>query len=556
MEQYISFGSWVQRRRKLLGMTQADLASKVSCSLSMLRKIEREVRRPSDQLAGLLARHLSVENSQVELFLKMARGIYVSNMPRPVEIGYPTELSRIEAEQQKRERAPFVARERELRDLHLQLTLAANGKGRIIFISGEAGRGKTSLLSEFARQAIMTREDLLVAGGSSDVYSGSGAPLLPFRDIYRLLAGDFHNTGMDSILTSDLAKRLWRALPETAKILLDQGPHLIDTLISGELLEQRLAAVVPQKSDPMGLLVRLRNQRTLSSSNVAQELRQDRLFEEISSTLIALARRRPLLLMLDDLHWVDSSTATLLGHLVMRLQRVPILIIGSFRPEDLAHGTGTDDDGKSSAHPLVDVLNESQRQFGHNRIELDHPNPEEELDFVSALLDADDNAFSVDFRKRIAQMTEGHPLFIVELLQDMKDRGDVVRGEDGRWRASEILSWEHLPARVEGVIDKRITRLPAELREFLKIGSVQGETFLAEVISKITGINIRVLTQSLNGELDRRHRLIRGQGINHTAPVRLSAYQFRHHLYQKYLYGRLSEAEKMYLNEEVGTALE
>jgi predicted ATPase len=537
-------------------MTQADLAGKVSCSLSMLRKIERDERRPSEQLAELLADHLAIDEAQRGLFLKMARGQYAPELPDPSKTEVNLLQAQAEIGRQQDELAPFVARQRELEQLRAHLDQAMAGQGRMVFIAGEAGRGKTSLLYEFARQSMTAQPDLVVAGGSSDVYTGLGDPLLPFRDIFRLLAGDIENAGMSGIVNRDLADRLAQAIPFTTEILLDHGPHLIDTLVPGSVLETRLAQSLPQDQNSSGLLVRLHDQRARFSSSPALELQQDRLFEEISSTLNALARQQPLLLMLDDLHWADTSTTGLLGHLAMRLQQNPILVVGSFRPEDLAHGRGADGQGKQVLHPLQEVLSESQRQFGQNRIDLDHPDPNEELNFVNALLDADDNDFGDDFRKRLARLTEGQPLFVVELLRDMKERGDIIQGSDGRWRESEPMSWEHFPARVEGVIEKRIGRLPDDLRDLLTVGSVQGETFFAEVIAQIRQVDARELTRRLSAVLDRQHRLIREQGVKRAVTERLSQYQFRHHLFQKYLYGRLAASERMYLHEDVGNALE
>lgn len=260
--------------------------------------------------------------------------------------------------------------------------------------------------------------------------------------------------------------------------------------------------------------------------------------------------------MLDDLHWIDQSSAALLGHLTMRLKQSPILIIGSYRPEDLAHGRSSGEPGDQVQHPLDEVLSESLRQFGHNRIDLDHSEPGEELGFVNALLDISDNKFGEAFREQLAHLTMGHPLFLVELLRDMRERGDIVQGSDGRWEARETMSWENLPARVEGVIEKRITRLADDLLGLLTVASVQGEIFFAEVIAKVRQPDPIQVTRRLSLDLDRRHRLIQEQGVKHSGDERLSQYQFRHHLFQKYLYGRLSPAERMYLHEAVGNALE
>jgi predicted ATPase/DNA-binding XRE family transcriptional regulator len=551
-----SFGSWVRRRRKQLDLTQAELAQKASCSLSMLRKIEREERRPSEQLAELLADHLAIDDSQREAFLMLASGKFTPTFPDFTQDSGTPVPTPVEYSKHREELAPFVARERELLLLHEHLGGAMGGQGRLVFIAGEAGRGKTSLLYEFARQAMDTRSDLIIAGGSSDVYTGQGDPLLPFRDIFRVLVGDFENASMSGMITRKLANRLSRALPATTETLLDYGPHLIDTLLPGWVIEARLAQNIHFHPKNAALLLRLQGQRTRKPPSAASELRQDHLFEELTSTLNALAQHQPLLLMLDDLHWIDQSTAALLGHLVMRLKQSPILIIGSYRPEGLTSRRPADGQGEYAQHPLLDVLSESLRQYGHNRIDLDHFDPREELEFVNALLDLSANQFGMAFRDQLTRWTEGHPLFVVELLRDMRDRGNILQGDDGRWIASETMNWANIPGRVEGVIEKRITRLPDDLHFILAIGSVQGESFFAEVIAQVTQTDPGLLTRRLSTDLDQHHRLIHSQGILHAGTQRITQYRFRHHLFQKYLYDHLAEAERMYLHEAVGNALE
>jgi transcriptional regulator with XRE-family HTH domain/tetratricopeptide (TPR) repeat protein len=556
LDQLNSFGYWVRRQRKLLDMTQSDLAQKVSCSLSMIRKIEHDERRPSEQLANLLAENLAIDDSQQQLFLQMARGQFTTALPTPIETGSVLTETPAAFGIRQAERATFVARKQELKLLHAHLEMALDDQGRMIFITGEAGRGKTSLLYEFAQQALAARIDLIVAGGSSDIYTGLGDPLLPFRDIFRLLAGDLENAGMSGIISPELVNRLSISFPTTVQILMENGPHLIDTIVSGSALKSRLARTLTDLKVRAELLTRLNNLQNQRSLSSVQELQQDRLFEEISTTLIALSRYQPLLFILDDLHWIDHSSAGLIGHLVLRIQQCPIMLIGSFRPEDLVQGHLTEDGGQQPLHPLSEVLSESQRQFGENRIDLDHPDPDEELEFVNALVDAEDNDIGHDFRVQLAQLTEGHPLFVVELLRDMKERGDIELDSNKRWKEAHSMNWEHLPARVEGVIEKRISRLSPGLRDFLTIGSVQGETFFAEVIARVKQIDSHELTRMLSRELDRHHRLIQEEGIKRTVSERLSQFRFRHHLFQKYLYARLSKAERMYLHEDVGKALE
>ena len=554
------FGEWVQRRRRMLDITQADLARMLSCSLSMLRKIEHNERRPSDQLAELLADRLAIDDIQRNSFLQLARGKFVSDLPDPSLVKGSLIPILSDFSEPVEGRVAFVARERELILLSEHLDKAIQGEGGIVFVAGEAGRGKTSLLMEFTRQSLADRPDLLIAGGNCDVFTGQGDPLLPFQDIFRFLAGDFENAGMRGFLSHELARRLAAAIPLITEILLENGPNLIDRLLPGAVLESHLVHSFPHHTANSELLMRLKRLRSRQSQDSSSNQHQDSLFNEISTTLNALARQRPLLLVLDDLHWIDPYSAALLGRLPRRLKESPILIIGSYRPEELFQQQISNDQRGAIQHPiqhpLQEVLSESMRQFGSIRIDLDHYGPGEELGFVNALLDVSENTFSQAFREHLASLTEGHPLFMVELLRDMKERGDILQDKDGRWKEGSSVGWKNLPARVEGVIEKRINRLPLELSDLLAVASVQGETFFAEVIAFVKQVDPRSLTHQLSSSLERQHRLIREQGVKHVGMVRLSQYHFSHHLFQKYQYERLSDAERMYLHEAVGNALE
>jgi predicted ATPase/DNA-binding XRE family transcriptional regulator len=551
------FGEWIQRRRKVLDLTQEELARMVSCSPSMLRKIEQDMRRPSTQLAELLADHLAIDESERVSFLQLARGRLTPHLDGSDRFdgAQPTSLS-ADFSKQPEEQPTFVSRERELQLLSEFLGQALQGQGRIVFIAGEAGRGKTSLLLEFARRSLKTRPDLIVAGGSCDVFSGQGDPLLPFRDIFRWLAGDLEHAGMRGIFSRELAARLSVAIPAITEVILDYAPNLIDKLIPGNALEANLGRSYPHHARNTEILLRLKSLRARKRQAPVREQRQDSLFDEIIGLLNTLAQRQPLVLILDDLHWIDPSSAALLGWLSRRMKLSPILIVGSYRPEDLVPTRADGQPAELSRHPLQEVLSETLRQFGQNRIDLDHYGPGEELAFVNSLLDVSENTFSLAFREHLAKLTEGHPLFLVELLRDMKERGDIFQGEDGRWQERASTGWKNLPARVEGVIEKRLTRLTADLRELLAVASVQGETFFGEVIARVRQSEPHLIMRQLSDELDRGHRLVIEQGLRRAGAERLSQYQFQHHLFQKYLYEHLAPAERMYLHEAVGNALE
>ncbi|MFQ5343276.1 MAG: ATP-binding protein, partial [Anaerolineae bacterium] len=122
----------------------------------------------------------------------------------------------------------FVARERELAELHTFLDQALRGHGQVCFLTGEAGAGKTALVTEFARRAQAQRADLLVAVGECNAQTGIGDPYLPFRQVLGLLTGDVEARLAQGTITQENAGRLRAFLRVSGQALVDLGPDLID----------------------------------------------------------------------------------------------------------------------------------------------------------------------------------------------------------------------------------------------------------------------------------------------------------------------------------------
>jgi ABC-type oligopeptide transport system substrate-binding subunit len=254
-----------------------------------------------------------------------------------------------------------------------------------------------------------------------------------------------------------------------------------------------------------------------------------------------------LVLVLDDLQWADAGSISLLFHLGRHLAGNRILVVGAYRPEQVALGR----DGQR--HPLEAVLNEFQRRCGDITVNLGQG---DSRGFVEDFLDTEPNRLGVAFREMLCRQTRGHPLFTVELLRGMQERGDLIRDCDGRWVEGPALDWETLPPKVEAVIAERIGRLDEPLQAALRAASVEGEAFTAEVVARVQAVDEGEMVTSLSGELDRRHRLLRAQGILRIDGQRLSTYRFRHMLYRKFLYNSLDPVERAHLHEDVGNTLE
>jgi DNA-binding SARP family transcriptional activator len=236
------------------------------------------------------------------------------------------------------ERPLFVARERELAQLDHFLNLALAGQGRVVFVTGEAGSGKTALVQEFTRRAQDTYTELLVASGNCNAYTGIGDPYLPFREILAWLTGDVEAQWRAGAITQEHARRQWHTLPVAAQALVETGPDLLDTFVPRAALRERAMACKqwPGRMDWLSHLDAL-------SEHVAPGLsvpspQQSHLFEQYKRVLQALAQRRALILILDDLQWADLGSISLLFHLGRRLAGNRILTVGAYRPEEVASG--------------------------------------------------------------------------------------------------------------------------------------------------------------------------------------------------------------------------
>lgn len=445
----------------------------------------------------------------------------------------------------KFEKALFVARKNELAKLNQSLERALTGDGQQIFIVGEAGSGKTALISEFINRTVETYPGLIIASGTCNAQTGIGDPYLPFREILELLTGDVFSRWFAGNLSDPLARALWNNLPQTARALVENGESLLDTFINTTSLLER-AKIIGQ--DYPEWLRRLENLAAQKRSHpYTPQSHQGTFFEQYTSVLHDISRQVALVLVIDDLQWADIGSISLLFHLGRHLAGSRIMIIGAYRPEEIAIGR------EDNRHPLAPVVRELQRLHGDILIDMDRA---ESREFMEEFIDSEPNLLGPEFREMLYRQTLGHPLFMIELLRGLQERGDLVQNQDGFWMDGSALDWETLPARVEAVITERIDRLPAPLQKTLQIASVEGDVFTAEVVAKVMGTDTHRLLSQLSDDLDRKHRLVKAQSIQRLDGQLISCYRFRHIQIQKYLYSSLDQVERVHLHEQIGRELE
>ncbi len=439
----------------------------------------------------------------------------------------------------------FVAREQELGQLNTFLAQLNARKGNAVFITGEAGSGKTALLTKFTRIVQSTHPDWIVVSGNCNAQTGIGDPYLPFREILELLTGDIKASWDAGAISKSHAMSFWKNLPIAAKALFENGPDLIETFIAGSALLHRIEQTDSVQSTWYAELVELIE--TKKSNQFLTQPHQATFFEQYTKVLVEISRQVPLVLMIDDLQWADLGSISLLFHLGRQIAGSRIMVIGAYRTVEVSIGR----DGER--HPLTPIIRELQRIYGKIMINMEQA---ESRQFMEAYLDSEPNQLGLDFRELLYRQTRGQPLFLIELLRGLQERGDLFQDDRGCWKAGDKLDWETLPARVEAVITERIDRLPQSLQSSLKVASVEGDIFTAEVIAQALNISKQDVLGQLSNDLDRKHRLVKAHSIQRMGEQLLSSYRFRHIQIQKYLYSSLDEVERVYLHEQIGRLLE
>ncbi|MBB4964198.1 DNA-binding CsgD family transcriptional regulator [Saccharothrix violaceirubra] len=367
---------------------------------------------------------------------------------------------------------PLVARGREISRLRAALDEAAVGKAGAVLLAGDAGVGKTRLVDELAASA---HPALVLTGRCLDV-GETGLPYLPFTEAL----GQVREAGLLDLTTRPALGRL---LPELA-----------------------LPATPPPDTgrDVPGLPTHLVGHRP------EQDIGQLQLFDAVHGLLVDLAADRPVLLVLEDLHWADTSTRYLLSFLVSRLRAQKLLVVCTYRSDDLHR-----------SHPLRPWLGELLRLPPVQRLDLAPLSAIDARSFVSAL--ADDLAD--DVKLEIAERSDGNPFFAEELIA-------VAAGGSGvPWTLAEVLL-------------ARIERLGPRSRQAVRVAAVNGRKVAHDLLRAVVGMDDFALDEALREAVQHHVLLVDREEV----------YTFRHALLREAVYEDLLPGERVRLHSQYAAA--
>jgi class 3 adenylate cyclase/tetratricopeptide (TPR) repeat protein len=403
--------------------------------------------------------------------------------------------------------SPLIGRESEYATAQDALARLIEGEGSILAIIGEAGIGKSRLLAELHKTLAIDDSQFTWLEANTLSY-GQTISYWPFQEILRSYAG---------ITEEDSELDTWRKLEAR-----------LETLLTRELVE-----ILPYLASLLAIEARgdyAERVKYLDGEALGHQIyRASRLFFR------RLAEQLPLVLVIEDLHWMDSSSAGLLEHLLPLVQQVPLLICGVSRPEP-----------DTPATHLREIAAETYADW-YTEIALSPLSDSDSSRMVQNLLVIDD--LPTHIQQMMVNKADGNPLFLEEIVREFIEAGALVQEpKTGRWRATQAVEKVTVPDTIQGLINSRIDRLDENLKLVVRRAAVIGRAFLFRVLNAILEED-----GELVGQLDQLQGVELIQEVQRIPELE---YIFKHALAQEAAYDSILLQERRDMHARVGAAIE
>lgn len=431
---------------------------------------------------------------------------------------------------------PLVGRDRELALMEKVLESTLSGRGQVLRLEGEAGLGKSHLAAEFVERAIC-RGFRAVSGICQS--TGQSVPYYPWREVFRALfdLGEEPEAGEDPLAWSA------RQIAQVEARVNDTNPAWFSRL--------------PLLGDVLGLPI----PDTPATAAFDPKVRQQALFALAVEIVQTWAAEKPLLVLLEDVRWMDEASQDLTTVLGRNFDQSPVLLVVVHRPpirED---------------RPLLPGLGELPY---HHHLDLSELSPEGMAALVTNRLEGHPSALTLSLVQAKAQ---GNPFFIEELVDTLRESGALYRTDKGMWLISRPIvdvlreahcltradngEWElipdaplatvdlGIPDSIHGVVLSRIDRLPEDHKMSLKVASVIGRVFEFDLLAQSHPIHLS--HETLRAQV--REMEARDFTRLELPPPQLS-YMFKHNITQEVVYGTLLHDQERELHEAIGESLE
>ncbi|HEX3248257.1 MAG TPA: AAA family ATPase [Pyrinomonadaceae bacterium] len=381
-----------------------------------------------------------------------------------------------------------VGRDEALARLQRCLQRVIRGERQVIFVTGEAGIGKTALIDAFV-QNLEADDTIRIGSGQCLEQYGTSEAYLPVLDAIG---------------------RLCREQPQALDVLRAHAPMWLLQMPSLVSAAEREAL-----------------------SRVVSGATRERMLREMVEALAALSQEQPLVLLLEDLHWSDYSTLDLISYLARLRQPAQLMVIGTLRQSELI----------VRGHPLKAVKHDLLVKQLCRELPLEYLSTAEVAEYLAIRFPG--NQFPPELASLIHDRTEGNPLFMINAVDYLVREGAIVDAGAGWVLATEIEKIEvGVPDGIRQMIEKQIERLDPKEQRVLEAASVVGAEFSSLAVVAALGAE-RSAIEICCDELARRGDFIRDLGVEELPNGEpATRYGFIHALYQNALYARLPVARR------------
>ncbi len=374
----------------------------------------------------------------------------------------------------------LVGREKELEELQSLLNLAIEGKGKTVFISGEAGAGKTRLLKDFLNKAREQGFTIL----SGWCLSNAAVPYFPFFEAFNAFFASEPKSG-----AKDITEWL-------------KGPH------------QAKKGGKPDEISP--------------------QVWKDQTFVAVAKTLGAISNKNPVILFLDDVHWADSASLALIHYIARTIASEKILVLAAFRSEELT----LDSEGRPC--PLVETLRLMRREDLYVEIKLSNLSQRDVSKLACNMLGG---SVQAKLSEKLADESQGNPLFIVESLRMLYERSGLVEEHD-EWHLTRDEFG--IPDKIKDIILQRLSCLTSGQRRVLNAASVIGERFDVELLAAVQRVEVADVIETLDA-IGQITSLVCSEG---------EIYKFDHARSRDAVYDEISLAQRRIYHSKTAEKLE
>jgi class 3 adenylate cyclase/tetratricopeptide (TPR) repeat protein len=384
----------------------------------------------------------------------------------------------------------FVGRQNSMGILTESYEKTKNGTGQVVGIVGEAGVGKSRLLYEF-RNRLPQGKSTYLEGRC--IHFGGAMPYLPILDILRSYF-EIGEGERETVIRKRARERIVQ-------------------------LDEKLQGMVPPIQDLLSLKV-----EDEAYLKLEPRQRKEKVFEALRDLIVRVSQERPLVLAIEDLHWIDKTSEEFLDYFIGWIANVKVMLALLYRPE-YTHQWGN-------------------RSY-FNRVGVDQLTLKSSAELVKAILDGGEA--EKELRELILGRAAGNPLFMEELTHTLLENGSIQKEQD-RYVLARKPSELQVPDTVQGIIAARIDRLEENLKRIMQVASVIGREFAFRILQTIVGMREELKTH-----------LLTLQGLEFIYEKQLFPeleYIFKHALTQEVAYNSLLRTRRQEIHRKIGKAIE